>query len=262
MSAGDARKRQAEGKALTVRDQAALRRDTDRRLEEQFETLATTVSQKALCEMLDTSRKIVLEWGRAGMPRNADRKKTYNLFVVMPWLRSRWNKFPDDWEMVGDDEHTLKWKKFRARMSELVVLEKEEELIPRARCREGLLRLAGLLRAMGARLQRAYGPHAQEMLNETLDEFQGVVLTEFSPGRRRRASTTPPAPPAKKKSEKKPKKKSKKKTKAKPKKKQGAPGRKPRASRGRAVAAATAKKKAKRKSKKKKSKKSKPKKGK
>ena len=217
LAAGDAQKRLAEGKALTVRDQAALRAEDDRRRDEQFEALATTVSQKALCEMLDTSRKIVLEWGRAGLPRNADRKKTYNLFAVMPWLRNRWNTTPDDGEMVGDNEHTLKYQKHRARMMELQVLEKEEELIPRARCREGILRLAGLLRAMGARLQRAYGPHAQEMLNETLDEFQGVVLTEFSPGRRRRASTkitrTRDVPAKKKAKKKKAKKKSTKKAK-------------------------------------------------
>lgn len=198
-SAVDAQKRQAEGKALTVRDQAALRADDDRRREEQFNELAAAVPQKALCELLDTSRKIVLEWGRAGMPRNADRKKTYDLFVVLPWLRSRWNTLPADGVVLGDNEHDVEYKKYRARMMKANALEKEEELVPRARVREGLGRLAGLLRALGARLQRAYDPHAQEMLDETLDEYERVVVTEFSPKRRRIGATPVTALPPKKK---------------------------------------------------------------
>lgn len=58
---------------------------------------ARLVNQKTLCELLDTSRKIVGEWETAGMPFTGERTaKRYDLARVMPWLKDRWLGGGDD----------------------------------------------------------------------------------------------------------------------------------------------------------------------
>jgi len=46
--------------------------------------------QKDLEGLLQTPRKVLLEWEAAGLPRNADKGRTYDLWQVLPWLKKRW----------------------------------------------------------------------------------------------------------------------------------------------------------------------------
>lgn len=165
---------------LTEREFAAVRRSEKSKLGDQFADTARRLPQKTVCDLFQTTRKVLGEWQLEGLPRNDDKGRTYDLFNVFLWVKGRWFKTPDDSDMIGNSEHVEKFRKYKARMMELQVKEKEGELVPRAEIREGLSRMAGLLRALGARLQRSYGARAQEMINETLDEFEKVIETEFT----------------------------------------------------------------------------------
>lgn len=75
-----------------------------------------------------------------------------------------------------------RYREERAKLVRLDRLEREAELLPRAYVQEGLARVAGLLRGMGEALQRAFGPDALRLLDETLDECEREVERLFSQG--------------------------------------------------------------------------------
>ncbi len=88
-------KRQA-GKTLSAGEIAAIRRFEERRALEQQDAALRAVSQKTLCELLDTDRKVIGDWERDGMPaRSSGRARLYDLHLVLPWLKKRW--------MLGED---------------------------------------------------------------------------------------------------------------------------------------------------------------
>ncbi len=94
-AAARAFQKQKDGKALSQQDLAALRRYEAWRLLDAFYEVAKALPQHVLVDLLGSPKKMLLEWQKAGMPRNTDRRRTYDLFAVVGWLKARWLKNPE-----------------------------------------------------------------------------------------------------------------------------------------------------------------------
>lgn len=73
--------------------------------------------------------------------------------------------------------------RYRLAKAELAVLELEERrgiLLPVARVKEGLLRVATMIRRLGERLGQQYGDEATYAVNETVQEFERVITSELN----------------------------------------------------------------------------------
>jgi len=79
------------GKKLTRAEINAIGRyERDREYDQLREALAA-VPHPIFLELFDTSRKVQREWEMDNMPgAHQGRRKTYDLFRVCPWLKSRW----------------------------------------------------------------------------------------------------------------------------------------------------------------------------
>lgn len=77
-----------QGEKLTRAEITAIRKFEEKRDEELRHRILSSLSQKTLVDILGTSRKVLLEWESEGLPLNSDR--TYNLYSVLPWLKTRW----------------------------------------------------------------------------------------------------------------------------------------------------------------------------
>lgn len=89
--ASSARAKVKDGKSAGRAELDALRRhDKRERLDVVLDALRR-VPQEQLIDLLGASRKVIREWEAAGMLRNVGtRLVTYDLFVVVPWLKDRW----------------------------------------------------------------------------------------------------------------------------------------------------------------------------
>jgi phage terminase Nu1 subunit (DNA packaging protein) len=99
--------KQREGRRLSQQDLHALRRYEAWRRLEAFYEVAKALPQHVLVDLLGSPKKMLLEWQEAGMPRNTDRRRTYDLFAVVGWLKARWLKNPDaDAARLSSDART------------------------------------------------------------------------------------------------------------------------------------------------------------
>lgn len=107
--------------ASTAKARAAVtgRSDLERQRREQaLDAALAGVRQETLCELLDTSRKIVREWEAAGLPhRGVGKAKRYDLPAVLGWLQRR---------MEADDDPETMTKR-RAEIKLLVEREASAE---------------------------------------------------------------------------------------------------------------------------------------
>ncbi len=94
-AAGRALEKKKSGRQLSQQDLAALRRYEAWRRLEAFYEVAGALPQHVLVDLLGSPKKMLLEWADAGMPRNTDRRRTYDLFAVVAWLKVRWLKNPE-----------------------------------------------------------------------------------------------------------------------------------------------------------------------
>ncbi|MHB8974711.1 MAG: hypothetical protein ACYC3X_30710 [Pirellulaceae bacterium] len=77
----------------------------------------------------------------------------------------------DDTLMQGDGSPALeRYREERAALARMDRLERERVLVRRGEVREGLGRIATIIREAGESLQRQYGPGAAEILFEAMDE--------------------------------------------------------------------------------------------
>jgi hypothetical protein len=73
-----------------------------------------------------------------------------------------------------------RYREERAAMARLDRLEREGQLVARADVREGLGRVAAILRAAGDGLLQQYGPDAVDLLNEALSDAEREIERLFS----------------------------------------------------------------------------------
>lgn len=112
-------------------------------------------------------------WKNQGMP---GRSKRYRLEEIARWLV----KYKEAEKLAiekrnGELKKVDRFRDAKAELAEITLRERKGELIDREAMHESLIKLSGLLRGAGERLQRAYGKEAQLILDETLDEFDAQV---------------------------------------------------------------------------------------
>lgn len=150
----------------------------------------TVYSQKDLASAVDVVSSTVSQWVRSGLPREKAGKNRYRYCIPCAVaFRLRDLESPptpgtlsDEEEMLigGSDSPALeRYRLARAKLSELELEERRKSLLPRERVRSGLSRFAMILRQLGERLGRRYGPEAAASVNDAVDDCQRVVDDEF-----------------------------------------------------------------------------------
>ncbi len=79
--------------------------------------------------------------------------------------------------MHGEGSPALeRYREERAALARIDRLEREGALVSRGHVREGLGRIAAILRMAGETLERQYGPAALEILHEALNDAEAEVI--------------------------------------------------------------------------------------
>lgn len=166
-----ARKKFTAGGALSQREQAALRRVDARSAEELRKSVLSAVPQSVLETLLNTSRKVIREWEEAGMPRNpGSGSVTYDLMVVLPWVKARWMARDGGGGTIWAEE--LRLKAARADLIEVHLAEKRGQLVSRDSVRlEGEKFVRRVKQALEVMPQRA----APELVGLETHEIHGVL---------------------------------------------------------------------------------------
>ena len=73
-----------------------------------------------------------------------------------------------------------RWRRARADMAELDLEQRRGDLVDRREFQALLLRTAHILRGLGESLQRQYGPDAQGLLDEAIDDVEREVQRHFA----------------------------------------------------------------------------------
>ena len=83
--------------------------------------------------------------------------------------------------MTGEASPMLeRWREQKYELAKLDVQERKESLLPRAEIHDLNSRIAGIIRAVGDRLQRRCGPDAFEIFSEGLDDAQRFIDAYFA----------------------------------------------------------------------------------
>lgn len=180
-------KRKAKGAgSLTPREIAAVRKYERRMEEEALRRSLASVPQGILTELLQTDRRVVLDWERDGLLRNreASRLVTYDLFVVLPWLKYRWidegNAAP-----IQNAEARERWELARAEEKEIQVARLKEELISLADVERGRVERVLAVKAALLALPRLASPILAALddrrdIEERLTVFVVNILEGFA----------------------------------------------------------------------------------
>ncbi len=188
LAAAALRKRQL-GEAPTRQELAALRRielaTEERRRREYF----ATCSKRHYREFSGRQTKILHDQAALyGIPIS---QPTVDLAAVIRWLhdfladnRQKLQATDGEDPMSGESTPALeRWREEKWRLARLERQRVEQSQLPRDEIHELLGRVAGILRAMGDRLQRRFGPEAYNMLTEALDDADRHVATYFQTNR-------------------------------------------------------------------------------
>ena len=98
------------------------------------------------------------------VPRNAD--QTYNAQECIEWLRRR---------LDGGSSAMEDQRRAKAELLQLELQERQSQLIDRQAAHVVFGQLGALIRKAGEKLQRRYGPEAQGIIDEALDEFESLL---------------------------------------------------------------------------------------
>jgi hypothetical protein len=179
MVAGAYRKVMAH-KQLTASERAALKRhekEQEERLRWQY---YGSIPQKHWREMSGRQAKVLNEQAeRYGLPFGG---ATINLTALARALHNflAQNALKlaneDDALLGGGSSPALEeYRKKRAALADLDLLERQNQLIPRDQARQAMGRVAGILRNAQEALQRQFGPAAMDIISEALDEADQEV---------------------------------------------------------------------------------------
>lgn len=167
------------GEKLSRAEQAALRRFEKEKEETQRWQYYRTIPQKHWREMSGRQSKVLNEQAeRYGIPFGG---RTISLPDVVRALHDFFKRnavklSADDELLSGESSPALeRYREERAALARLDRLERERVLVNRQEIREGLSRIASVLRTAGDTLQRQYGPGALEILNEALAEAERTI---------------------------------------------------------------------------------------
>lgn len=183
--AGEALKKALRGEKLSAREQAALKRyEKDREEKLRWEHYES-IPQKHWREMSGRQTKIIKEQAALyGIPFGGPK---VNLPAVVKalhnFLAANAKKLAaDDDALLGAKVSSPALERFReerAKLARLERMERERLLVSRDAVREGLGRVAAVLRSAGETLQKQFGPAALEVLHEALDDAEEQVRRLF-----------------------------------------------------------------------------------
>lgn len=164
------------GDTLSRSEVLRLARYEREQRETRFRETAARLPQKVVVDLLATSRKVLLEWEAAGMPRNSDR--SYDLFAVLIWLKRRWLRGEEEDNGVGASSEQLeRLRRIRADMAQIELDARRGEIVERAEVEAQWSRLFAALKqrllSLGSSLgPRLEGQHARDIARELNDEMR------------------------------------------------------------------------------------------
>jgi len=183
--AAKAYKKVMAGEEPTAQERAALRRYEHEQEETRRWQYYESIPQKHWRQMSGRQTKVLNEQAeRYGIPFGG---RTINLPSVVrafhDFLAANARKLAeDDDDLMAVDVATPaleRYREERAALARLDRLERERMLVSRDEVREGLGRIAMILRGAGDSLQQQYGRGAVELLDEALDDAEREIERLF-----------------------------------------------------------------------------------
>jgi len=173
------------GEQPTSAEQAALRRYEKQQEEQRRWQYYESIPQKHWRMMSGRQTKVLQEQAeRYGIPfggRTVDLSKVVR--ALHDFLAANARRLAtDDDELLNADVSSPALERYRderALLARLDRLEREQTLVPRHQVRDGLERIASILRAAGDQLQREHGAGALELLSDALDDAQREIQRLF-----------------------------------------------------------------------------------
>lgn len=153
----------------------------------------TVYSQRDLAAALGVDQSTVQQWVRSGLARTKAGKNRFGYCIpcAVAWrldgrdVKAEAVAALDDL-MAGSGSGSSpaleRYRLARAIAAEWDNETKKRSLVPRDKVRSGLGRFASILRQLGERLGRRYGPEAVLSVNDALDDCQRVIEDEFGDG--------------------------------------------------------------------------------
>ena len=169
------------GEKPTAREQSALKRYEKQQEEQRRWAYYESIPQKHWRQMSGRQTKVLQEQAeRYGLPfggRTVDLPKLVRSLHDFLAANARRLSSDDDDLLHADVSSPAleRYREERALMARLDRLEREQTLVPRHAVRNGLERIAVILRTAGDQLQREYGAEAMELLHEALDDAQREI---------------------------------------------------------------------------------------
>jgi hypothetical protein len=183
--AADAIRKLTSGEKLTKSEQRALRRYEKQQEEDRRWQYYASIPQKHWRTMSGRQTKVINEQAkRYGIPFGGatvnlpDVARAFHDFLAENAVRLN----QDDALLNGDGASSPaleRYREERALLARLDRLEREEQLVSRDEAREGLARIANLLRTAGETLERQHGADAADVLREALEEAQREITRQF-----------------------------------------------------------------------------------
>ena len=174
--AARAYKKVMAGEKLSRSEQASLRKFEKEKEETLRWQYYKSIPQKHWREMSGRQAKVLYEQAeRHGIPFG---ERTISLPDVVRALHDFFKRnavklAAEEDLLTGETSPALeRYREERAALARLDRLEREHVLVNRQEIREGLSRIASVLRTAGDTLQRQFGPGALEILNEALAEAE------------------------------------------------------------------------------------------
>lgn len=141
--------------------------------------------QSDVATFCGVSLDTVKSWAKQSMP---GRPGAYDLSAIVRWLRTagpwRQHSKPESEDPLlgaaeGDSPGLERYRLAKAAIAELDLEERIGSLLSRDKARAALNRWASIVRRLGERLGKRFGPDAARSVNDALIECQHVVDHEF-----------------------------------------------------------------------------------
>jgi len=180
-------RKMATGQTPTAEERAALKRHEKERDEKLRWAHYKSIPLKHWRQMSGRQTKVLKEQAqRYGLPFGGP---TINLVELAPALHdflaenaSRLASENDALLQGGNSPALERYREYKADLAMLELEERQGKLARRDVIRQGLGKIAAIIRSAGDALQRRFGPEAQAIVEETLDEAQTYVATMFVDG--------------------------------------------------------------------------------
>jgi hypothetical protein len=175
------------GQQPTAEEKAALRRFEKDKEESRRWEYYRSIPQKHWRQMSGRPTQVINSQAeRYGIPfGGAKIDLTKVVKALHEFLAVNAQKLASDDELMQGDASSPaleRYREERARLAQLDRLEREHVLVQRDQVREGLGRIASIIRTAGDTLQRQFGPDAAEILLDSLDDAEQEIERLFGNG--------------------------------------------------------------------------------